>query len=662
MKLIIFNFLLRESFMKKSITKSKRIVLIMLSGLFLLLHLVANVYLGSIKNKILGEVEKIVTHPVTYKQALFFFPNQIIIQNASISKDATHSESMLQIPNIRLSFSLYHLVRKREIVLDQVLIDKPQVKDYKTLPIVKDEIVRIVEYIRQLPRVDLKLIVQSASFRLGRFRNESAQITMDANFDLVGDTITIQGDFQKDLLLFDQDKMERVAGMEYEYSFKGSFEEEYFLLQRFEINEDQFKMNFWGNVRNQNWQLNGFAFIRDSEKGQRVGESQLSLDQEGISHYFNDIDCQFKLTNNMFDIRRLQFSFDGTPFEAGGKFLMESHLSFSIHIVGNPTKEHNNILKPFENIQLALNGYYKDSTFFSNGSMKFHFNEQTGQYPLESVEFSFKDLQAYTKNETQFMMKLMETKLSLNNEKEYFEMNNLTVLLDITDPFNHMFELKGPLYDGKFNSILHFATGKSQATLDVSANINFEDVQLSKVKGLLFDFSTLNGSLSSRLSFQNRPANQLNGEIVINNGTLNNHEFQDWLSVYFDLDPLKSVSYDRLAATFVWNNSEMDFQDVAFQSEDVKANGYFRLGQKDLVASKFSLAFTRGLMKHSDSFKPVLKRLDENKSIFKFDFQLSGKLEAINFEWSPSELKSEIANIIPGFMQRKLERSVEQLI
>ena len=45
-----------------------------------------------------------------------------------------------------------------------------------------------------------------------------------------------------------------------------------------------------------------------------------------------------------------------------------------------------------------------------------------------------------------------------------------------------------------------------------------------------------------------------------------------------------------------------------------------------------------------------------------FDFQLSGNLSTMNFQWLPSEVKEKIQMRIPDFVERMIERNVDALM
>ena len=90
--------------------------------------------------------------------------------------------------------------------------------------------------------------------------------------------------------------------------------------------------------------------------------------------------------------------------------------------------------------------------------------------------------------------------------------------------------------------------------------------------------------------------------------------------------------------------------------------GYYRLQENDLVSSKVSLELERNLLKSSAKFRPLLKLLGKDASNLKFDFQLSGTTNSLNFRWLESDFKQRLRDSIPDFIERQIEKKVEEIL
>ena len=94
----------------------------------------------------------------------------------------------------------------------------------------------------------------------------------------------------------------------------------------------------------------------------------------------------------------------------------------------------------------------------------------------------------------------------------------------------------------------------------------------------------------------------------------------------------------------------------------MRISGYFDFDNEGLVSSKLFLALSQDLLRRSPKFKPVLKMFEEDEPYLGFDFQLSGNMSAMNFQWLPSEVKSKIQARIPDFIERSIERNVDAMM
>jgi hypothetical protein len=70
----------------------------------------------------------------------------------------------------------------------------------------------------------------------------------------------------------------------------------------------------------------------------------------------------------------------------------------------------------------------------------------------------------------------------------------------------------------------------------------------------------------------------------------------------------------------------------------------------------------RDLLQTSSKFRPLLKVLQSDMPFLTFDFQLSGRVEAMNFKWLESDFKKKVQDYIPNFIERHIEKKVEEAI
>jgi hypothetical protein len=150
--------------------------------------------------------------------------------------------------------------------------------------------------------------------------------------------------------------------------------------------------------------------------------------------------------------------------------------------------------------------------------------------------------------------------------------------------------------------------------------------------------------------------------MTVYDGTLTDLAFFNWLSDSFRLTDLRAIPFGRASARFSVNNEHAQLSNIHLQTEDVRVKGYFGVDGRDLVSSKLSVEFSRGLLSKSPEFKPILRIFSKEETHLGFDFQLSGKLNAMNFQWLPSEVKKKIQTRVPDFVERMIENNVDAMM
>ncbi len=86
--------------------------------------------------------------------------------------------------------------------------------------------------------------------------------------------------------------------------------------------------------------------------------------------------------------------------------------------------------------------------------------------------------------------------------------------------------------------------------------------------------------------------------------------------------------------------------------------GDFKLGQDNLVTSKFSFMLARSLMKESPVLRALLRKIKDPIDPVGFDFQVSGSPRAMNIQWLDSQMKKNVKERIPNYIQRRIDRGL----
>ena len=165
-----------------------------------------------------------------------------------------------------------------------------------------------------------------------------------------------------------------------------------------------------------------------------------------------------------------------------------------------------------------------------------------------------------------------------------------------------------------------------------------------------------------RIHLTSVPRINLDGQFDMYNGRLKNFAFFQWLADTFNLPSLRQVDFKQVSSGFTADIDTLKFQGIFLNSENVDIGGDFAIDKNNFVASYLSLAFSKKLLNESAKFRPILKIFGDDIPMVIFDFQLSGRQEAMNFQWMPSPHKNMIQERIPDFVERTIERRIDEMM
>ncbi len=195
-----------------------------------------------------------------------------------------------------------------------------------------------------------------------------------------------------------------------------------------------------------------------------------------------------------------------------------------------------------------------------------------------------------------------------------------------------------------------------------SFQFSLDDVSANKLSPALVYLSKVYGKLSSKISYRNYPDTNLEGNLSISEGYLDNLRFFGWLSDFFSISALKKLNFNKIYANFLVNDEVTGLRDIILDSPQLSLKGYFNIFANDLVAGNLSLIFSEQLLDTSLKFKKLLKLLGKDASAVNFDFQMSGLYETMNFKWLESDFKDSLQKLLPARMERNLEQRIEDAI
>jgi hypothetical protein len=323
----------------------------------------------------------------------------------------------------------------------------------------------------------------------------------------------------------------------------------------------------------------------------------------------------------------------------------------------------NNSKSPLKNINLIASvSSHKDNSFKINSILRIDFPEKDNmQVPIEKIKINLKNLTISSKEPAVLNIKTKELNIFCKTTSNTYTINLKEARAKLNNLGNNsrLLRFSSLFYDGSLEGRSQIAFKRFMPIINTSLNIKEADT--NEMGQISIHFPELSGKLSSWIFFNNYPQPTFKGKLLISNGTLNNSDFFKWLGGIFNLPSLKKMAFRLLSSEFIADNSEFSLNNMRLDSDHVKLKGNFKIGENDLVSSKVSLAFATILLEKSRNFTPLLNLLDNKPEFLDFNFQLSGNLRKMNFQWLRSDFKDELQKKIPNFVKRGLEKKAQSM-
>lgn len=625
---------------------SRRKSLINLRGAFFLCLAIiltaciaANIILSLNQDKIIQNLNNRFFKPVSLKNIFYLPPNIIILKGLSISEDKLKPDKKIfSIPVSMASFSLSSLFFNRDFQVRSFYCIGITVNSNELFSFVKENFTQILDFIIQLPREDFALTMRQ--IRLAPPKKESYPFNNKGSFNLKikGKLVSFSG-----------------AIRENNFSFKGLLDREQMNVENFKLVNNNINCQLWGKLAPSLAELKGFILTNNLNPPGKSASVSLAI---------LDLDSRIKFAFGRLEIERLNFSINNNPVELTADMLLSKPFSCNLKLSSNFRSLDNQKESRLKKIMLTASaGAQEGQAIKVNAALNIDFPEhKKDSLPLEKFDLNLKDLVISFKDPT--VLKLNAAALNLFSKTSTNLYN-----INLEDLNTAVYGLNKALKLVKFSSRFYSGQleGKAQLSMRefmpaILAVIKAKNVDANKLEGILIHFSKAYGKLSSQMFFINYPQLIFRGSLNINNGYLDNFEFLKWLAKIFNLPSLKKISFDTASSYFIADKEGAGLYNMDLDSKNLKIKGYFRLKENDMVASKISLCFGRKLLQESDKLAPILKLLDKKQDVVKFNYQLSGNLHAMNFQWLKSDFKDGLQRAIPNFAKRNLENKIEGLI
>lgn len=659
--------------MRKFLSKAKIWPLIFVIILIGAIAIAGNVFLTVNQETICDGIDRYFTYGISVGSISYVFPNRVVFKDIVIKK----ANSSFALSKMAISFSFWDLCLNGILDVSDVVLYPSEVDYYALSQFLEDNSEEILEIIRNSPGNDINIRIKEVLLDFSR-KGHPDYIVVELLLNIQDDFIVGTGFFRADQYQFPDKKgkksRRRVArGWPLWYRLEGQLKPDGIEVDHLIFKSGNLYSKLWGSVHSGLLKVNGFTFVNTAKQDFNGADYSVSryfkkfpLDEDllNVNTYILDIDGRINLNLPKIEIEKFDFTLNNVPVALKGSisFLdpvtLDADVSF-YHAYSSGRRD-----AFFEKANAVLSATWQDNVLNANGRVRVDFvkREDPGLSP-ETAQIDLKDFSYYVDERKRPNVRLAVADIVywISNDEHKVSIKDFkAVVTGVSKEGVKNIRMSAPFYDGVLDGWMQ--VDSAQIPSKIMSRIILTDVDTAALEELLIHFAKFNGRMSSRMNFTNIPQLNLSGDIDIYDGQLTDLDFFDWLGDSFRLPDLKAIDFPKASAKFSINKDHVRLRDIHLKTKDVRVGGYFDIDDKNLVSSRLSLDLSKELLHKSSKFRPILKMFDDDISHLGFDFQLSGNMDMMNFQWLPSEVKRKIQTRIPDFIERKIERDVDEMM
>jgi hypothetical protein len=651
-------------------------------------------FLTANKPKIERQLSTYLEKVTTIESIHYVPPCFIILKNTQVRAEPESAFQPLSIDRITLVFSLQQLIRNKALIISKIYLIAPKLDIYNYPFFLKESIDGIIKIINMLAQgKPLTIVMEDSQYILSR--NGSKASLIQANIKLKigkGYKIASVGDINFKNLNRNLAEHPQTAGFFDEplrYRFAGKVSPLGFSIEALDFQSGKFTANFNGSLKNSILALRGYSTVEDFYASKyrikqqnklvsylknlmlyRKVPKRINVSPTGLNIF--DIDCLIKFESKNFVLENLTFNINNIPakIKAGISFAAQTSLNFSLSTFADqaPQQRKNNP----KSIDIDFACVAKQGSI--DGKINAGFLKGTpNNYNIQVVKALFNQATFGLTPDQRTKLFIEKIILKYKADAVYdFALSNCNVLFNLVNKKIKFIKFNSDLYDGKANGHVLFdvteKTPKAQCKLKVS------DVSAGEMETLLLSLfgayrklntklsSKINGKFACDLEYQSYPQTKIKGGVEIKNGYLDNVRFFVWLAEFFSIPSLAKVDFSNISADFLVTDDVAMLENIDLTSSQVKVGGNFIIKNSDMLASELNIHLATQLLAQSPKFKLLLALMNNDADDLEFDFQLSGLQKSPNFKWLESDFKSRIKKMLPGFVERGIEKKIETAI
>ena len=664
----------------------------------LVVSIVFNILLGLNKAKIIHAADTLISDRLDVGYMAYVFPNIVVIKNAVIvPSDDLDPARVVKFPTVTAEFSILEFVLHQNVAVQKIKFHSPYIHHGYFSDFLKRNGKQLLDFLLQLPRVDFRVSVKDTLWDFTVGAGSPDYVQLNFVFWMKKDAVWVQGAARKDKYVYAPKHKTRwprqdpagvlrgwqrqAVGLPLEFDFQGIWAGEGLFIDQLSLARKNIYLKLWGGLFKEKLQLNGFAFlntypqeeyriVKSVNQSDRIREYLRKIQKSVPADHFQDkdlylmdMDCLARISLPRVDVERLNFNFNDVPVTLKGRLLLNDLFSAELDIGLDPARSKNFAMKNLNKIQWHLAGASDGKVFTSDNDIHVSFDKaKNPNFAVAKIDSTLKGLRFLLDRYARPSVRLnrAETTITIGENLHKLFLEDAVISLNALQSTLRLLEIKSPFCGGKLAGKFWLTPGPPVPKIDGAVVLN--DVDVRQLDELFLDFAKAEGRLFGRVHLTSVPRLNLDGQFDMYNGRLKNFAFFQWLADTFNLPSLQQVDFKQVSSGFTADLDALKFKGILLSSENVNISGDFAIDKNSLVTSYLSLAFSKKLLDESAKFRPILKIFGEDIPMVVFDFQLAGRQEALNFQWMPSPHKAMIQEKIPNFVERIIERRIDEMM
>ncbi len=400
----------------------------------------------------------------------------------------------------------------------------------------------------------------------------------------------------------------------FNYTLNGTIRNAGFDMDKFTLEDGRSSMNLWGSWQDNDIDWKGFIFYDKL--------------------YILDIDGHLNIQNNDIILKKLSFSVNGNDVAASGHCLTPNPFQCDANIA-------------LRNTSLHLHA--------QNSPQGIVFN---GMIDVQNIHLGFEDLTARIVNDNLLKLKIkrLQSIFSVQDTEHSLPLENVLASINFAYAYRKDISLSAQMYAGALHS--HIFLNTSSLPWQIKGQGKFEGMDINRLNNDFSSFKQCHGLFSGNFNFQAPKDIEITGNLGFHNGNFNDSDFQKWVAKILQMPGLNHVSGADLSCRFKINGRSKTLDDLKLNTDNFNLNGFFHLDDDDLVSSQVSASFSKKLLSESPIGRDIIG-LVRGAWTLPFEFDLSGNVYRMNFQWNNSPLKDKVHQHLFSFVERMIDRRMD---